>query len=141
MEGSITNNFSWKELTHSTTAEAKGIDNTPTVDAKAYLVELCVLILQPIRDKYGKGITVNSGYRCKALNKAVGGSSTSQHVKGQAADITVGQKQNKVLFDMIVKMIKDNKITVGQLIDEKNYSWLHISLPTDKHKNEILHLK
>lgn len=141
MEGSITNNFSWKELTHSTTAEAKGIDNTPTVDTKAYLVELCVLILQPIRDKYGKSITVNSGYRCKALNKAVGGASTSQHVKGQAADITVGQKQNKVLFDMIVKMIKDKKITVGQLIDEKNYSWLHISLPTDKHKNEILHLK
>lgn len=136
----ITNNFTLEELTRSTTADSKGIDNTPPVDAKAYLVELCVMILQPIRDAYKQPITVTSGYRSKALNNAVGGSKSSQHLRGQAADITVGQRGNKTLFELIKQMIKDKKITVGQLIDEKNYSWIHVSLPTEKHKNEILHL-
>lgn len=132
----ITNNFTWEELTRTST----GLPNTPNMDAKAYLLELCLLILQPIRDKYGKPITVTSGYRSEMVNKAVGGAKTSQHLKGQAADITVGQKANKALFELIVQMIKDKQIKVGQLIDENNYKWIHISLPDQKHNNQILHL-
>lgn len=138
----ITQNFTFEELIRSTTAENKGIDNTPPIDAKAYLYELVILILQPIRDLYGHPITITSGYRSYALNKAVGGAKTSQHLKGQAADITVGSKEkNKILFELISDMVKEKKIIVGQLIDEKDYSWIHISLPTLKHNNQIIHIK
>lgn len=133
----ITENFSWEELTRTST----GLNNTPPMDAKAYLLELCLLVLQPIRNEYGKPIIVTSGYRSEAVNKAVGGVKNSQHLKGQAADIkTDCRANNKTLFELIVKMIEDKKIKVGQLIDEKNYSWIHISLPTDKHLNEIFSL-
>lgn len=134
----ITNNFTWEELLRTST----GLDNTPTKEAKAYLEELCELILQPIRDEYGKPLIVTSGYRSDKVNKAVGGAKTSQHLRGQAADIKTDSKaNNKVLFELIINMIEDKKITVGQLIDEKNYSWIHVSLPTLKKNNQILHLK
>lgn len=135
----LTENFTLEELTRTSVRQ---YSNEPPMDAKAYLLELCLLILQPIRNKWGKPITVTSGYRSEAVNKAVGGVKTSQHVQGQAADIkTDCRANNKALFELIVKMVKDNKIKVGQLIDEKDYSWIHVSLPNYKHKNEILHLK
>lgn len=133
----ITENFSLYELCKSDTASIKGIKNEPSEKEKANLIKLCKDILQPIRDKYGKPITITSGFRCIALNRAVGGSPTSQHVEGQAADIIC--ENNKELFELIVKMIKNGEIKVGQLINEKNYSWIHISLPYKK-INEILNL-
>ena len=136
----LTKNFTLDELTKSSTADRLNIDNTPNQEEFNNLKRLCTDVLQPIRDKYGKSISVNSGYRSKALNKAVGGASTSQHVKGEAADITTSStKENKVLFDLIVSMIKNNEIKVGQIIDESNYKWLHISLPYSK-INQVLHL-
>ena len=75
------------------------------------------------------------------LNKAVGGSKTSQHLLGQAADIKASQNENKALFQLIEKMVKDGEIQVGQLIDEYGYKWIHVSLPrTNKPNNQILHL-
>lgn len=94
-------------------------------------------ILQPIRDKYGKPVTVTSGYRNPSINRLVGGSANSQHCKGEAADIKC--EDNKELWDLIISMIDNKEITVGQLIDEKNLNWIHISLPYRK-VNEILHL-
>lgn len=136
----ITKNFSLTELTRSETASKLKIDNTPTPDAKAYLIELAMFILQPLRDAYGKPIKISSGYRCMKLNDAVKGTKTSQHLVGQAADINIGVEGNRELFNLAKKMISEGKISVGQLIDEKKYSWIHISLPTAKHFNEILHL-
>ena len=100
-------------------------------------------MLQPIRDAWKGVIVVNSGYRCEALNKAVGGSKTSQHLKGEAADIKVGGKErNRKLFNFIYKLISQGKIKVGQLIDEYGYSWVHVSLPREgKTNNQILHIK
>lgn len=137
----ITNNFTLEEFTRSTTAIANNINNTPNADEKENIIRLATDILQPIRDKYGKAITVNSGYRSPVLNRYVKGSSTSQHLKGEAADIT--SSDNKKLWDIIVDMINNNEITVGQLIWEKGTkkypSWIHISLPYKK-TNEILYL-
>lgn len=95
-------------------------------------------ILQPIRDKYGKPITVTSGFRSPSVNRLVGGSANSQHCKGEAADIKC--ENNKELWDLIVDMINNEEIVVGQLIDEKNLSWIHISLPNEKRRNQILKL-
>lgn len=137
----ITDNFTLEEFTRSTTATANNIDNTPTAYERENIIRLVKDILQPIRNKYGKAITVTSGYRSPVLNRYVKGSSTSQHLKGEAADIT--STDNKKLWDIIVDMINNNEITVGQLIWEKGTkkcpSWIHISLPYHK-TNEILYL-
>lgn len=137
----LSQNFSLKELTHSSTANYHKVDNTPGRLELENLKKLCNEVLQPIRNKWGDSIFVNSGYRNPILNRLVGGSTTSQHILGQAVDITVGSKSsNKKLFDLIVGMIERKEITVGQLISEKDYSWIHISLPYKK-VNQILHLK
>ena len=137
----LSKNFTLSELIYSNSADSFNIENTPGRIELENLKKLCHEVLQPIRDKFGKSIFINSGYRNPKVNRLVGGSSSSQHIKGEAADITVGSKEgNRKLFDMIVQMIDNKEITVEQLLDEKNYSWIHISLPYRK-VNQILHLK
>lgn len=139
----FTKNFSYDELIASATAKRLGIDNTPTPEEKDNLRRLAIEVLQPIREAWRGPIVVSSGYRSSALNKAVGGVKTSQHLTGEAADIKVGGKdKNKKLFNVIYKLISTGKIKVGQLIDEYNYQWCHVSLSRkDKPNNEILHIK
>lgn len=128
--------FTKSELTRSDTARIRGIDNTPTPEASAALDDLMWNVLDPIRRMWGKPIIVNSGYRCPKLNAAIGGSATSQHMKGEAADITAGDPtKNKELFDMIAQ----SAIPFDQLIDEKNYRWIHVSYRPNGRRN-ILHL-
>lgn len=137
-------NFTVNELCKSATALRKGINNTPSKSVEANLNKLINNVLQPIRDVYGKPIIVDSGYRCPRLNDLVKGSKTSQHLIGEAADIRSTSdsiKDNKELFDVIKTLIKEKKIEVGQLINEYNYNWVHVSLPNKKHKNEILAIK
>ena len=136
-------NFSYDELIASATAKRLGLDNTPNDEEKEKLRRLAIEILQPIRDAWRAPIVVNSGYRSEAVNKAVGGVKTSQHRLGEAADIKVGGKdRNKKLFNLIYKLISQGKIKVGQLIDEYNYQWIHVSLPrVNKENNQILHIK
>lgn len=126
-----------KELTKSSTSDKLGIDNTPTPEASVALSNLVTHVLDPLREMYGKAITVNSGYRCSKLNAAVGGAKTSQHMRGEAADITAGSKtENKKLFELI----RDN-LPFDQLIDESNYSWVHVSyVSTSKNRKQILSL-
>lgn len=129
--------FTIKELCRSTTAKNLDIDNTPTPKAVENMTRLINVVLDPLREAYGKPITVNSGYRSPALNKVTkGASKTSQHMTGEAVDITVKSKEgNKWLFDYI----KDN-LPYDQLIDEYNYSWVHVSLDADMcNRREIIH--
>lgn len=139
----FTKNFSYDELIASSTAKRLGLDNTPTPEEKERLRQLAEDILQPIRDAWRAPIVVTSGFRSEAVNKAVGGVKTSQHRLGEAADIKVGGKErNRKLFNFIYKMISKGDIKVGQLIDEYNYQWIHISLPRkNKENNQILHIK
>ncbi len=134
--------FTIEELCASDTAERKKIDNTPNADARLRMQRLIEQLLDPIRAAWGGPITVNSGYRSPALNKAVDGVSNSQHMKGEAADITVGsQEANKQLFDLIVELRQNGRISFDQLIDESNYSWLHISFKATGNRNQVLHKK
>ena len=139
----FTKNFSYDELIASATAKRLGLDNTPTQEEKERLRQLAEDILQPIRDAWRAPIVVTSGFRSEEVNKAVGGVKTSQHRLGEAADIKVGGKdRNKKLFNLIYKLISQGKIKVGQLIDEYNYQWIHVSLPRkNKENNQILHIK
>lgn len=120
--------FTIKELSKSSTAIAKGIDNTPTPEATRNLTSLVDNVLDPLREAWGKPLYINSGYRSPALNKAVGGVATSQHVTGQAVDITASPKSdNSKLF----KLIESLNLPYDQLIWEKGNDqypdWIHIS--------------
>jgi len=118
--------FTFQELTKSATAKRKGIDNSPSMQVRANLAALVENVLDPLREAYGKPIVVTSGYRCEKLNRAVGGAASSQHVKGQAADIRSVQdtpEENKKLFDLIVKL----GLPFDQIINEYNYDWVHVS--------------
>ena len=139
----ISKNFTYDEMVYSATAERLKLDNTPNEKELAELVKLVNTILQPIRDKWGRAIVVTSGFRSEAVNKAVGGVKNSQHRLGQAADLKIGSRsQNKALFNFILNMVKNGEIKVGQLIDEYNYSWVHVSLPREgKTNNQVLHIK
>lgn len=118
------NYFTLEELLYSETALKKRIRNKTNKGIEDNLVRLVETILDPLRKAYGKPITVTSGYRCKELNKAVGGVATSQHLTGCAADITVSSKSgNRELARLIVKL----GLPFSQLIDEKDYQWVHVS--------------
>ena len=135
--------FTLRELTKSPTADRLKIDNTPDEKTKKNLIELVDTVLDPLRESYGHPIIVTSGYRCPKLNSAVGGVKNSQHVLGQAADIrsvSDSVKDNKAIFDLAVKLMKEGKIKTGQIIDEYGYNWIHISTPGG-HVNQILHIK
>lgn len=128
--------FSIKEMTKSNTATAKGIDNTPDQTITNNLIKLIEAVLDPLREWYGKPITVNSGYRCEALNKAIGGAKSSQHMLGEAADITAGSKEeNEELFNYI----KDN-LEFDQLINESDFSWVHVSYREGRLRKQVLEL-
>ena len=134
----LTENFTMEEICLSSIARNYGIDNIPDDIQSERLKRLCEEILQPIRNRYGKVIKITSGFRSEKLNNAVSGSKTSQHLKGEAADIICNN--NSELWNLILNMIHDGEIKVGQLIDEKNLQWIHISLPNSRHINQILHL-
>lgn len=116
--------FTIKELTRSTTAELRGIDNTPSQQVINKLTALVENVLDPLREAWGAPIHVNSGYRCAALNKAVGGVPTSQHILGEAADITVGTRaKNQRLYALLRQL----DLPVDQAINEHDFSWIHVS--------------
>lgn len=129
--------FTIAELCKSETADRLGINNRCKVEHVKNLTALVDNVLDPLRTWYGKPIRVNSGFRCLALNKAVGGSNTSQHVAGQAADIDTGDRQqNKLLFDHIQK-----NLPFDQLIWEHDGDWIHVSYKADgENRGQILAL-
>lgn len=129
--------FSFQEFERSDTAYRYGIDNTMPEEAKKNVAVLVDKVLDPLREAWGKPITVTSGYRCPALNKIVGGSATSHHCKGMASDITTGNRvENRKLF----QLIQDLGLPFTQLIDEKNFSWVHVSLDPASVKRQVLRL-
>ena len=122
----LTKNFSLEEMYRSETARRCGIDNKPqTEEVVENLRALCLEVLQPLRDHLGKPVAVSSGYRCKDLNKKVGGVENSQHLKGEAADIKVRDREE--LID-VMRYIMD-ETDFDQLIREKSGSteWVHVS--------------
>ena len=138
--------FTIEELCASDTARRRGIDNTPDAAKRQKLQTLIEQLLDPIRAAWGAPIVVNSGYRSPKLNAAVGGVSTSQHLRGVAADISVGTPaENKRLFDRIVSLRDEGRIAFDQLIWEKGSSagpeWIHISYRPGANRNQTLHLK
>lgn len=130
----ISKHITIDEATLSPTALRLGIDNTPNEDVLINMKLVAERCFEPIRNWYGKPIKVNSFYRNEALNRAVKGSLTSQHVQGKAIDITTGTKAgNKLIYDWA----KEN-IIFDQLINEYDYAWVHISYNKNNNRNQTL---
>lgn len=133
----LTTNFSYEEFVNSKLAEKMGIRNVPATHKWNQNIAELAKLLQKIRDKYGKPIIISSGFRSVELNDLVGGTRTSDHLHGNAADIY--SENTEELFNLIVKMINNKEIRVSQLINEYNYKWIHIAreYPETKHHNQI----
>ena len=131
----LSENFTLEEFIRSSTAESMGIDNVPK-DEKVIenLRNLCLEILQPLRDYVGAPVHINSGYRCKELNVAVGGVKNSQHCRGEACDIRIASpKQGREW----AAWIEDN-CRFDQMLLERNKNgavWLHVSCKRDAEAN------
>ena len=120
--------FTLSELTHSLTADACGIDNTPTAEAVPLMVELITKVLDPLRERWGVPIYVNSGYRCPALNRKVGGSSTSYHLRGMAADITSRCVfHNVALYTEIRIMHRAGLLPLTECYLERQGFYIHVA--------------
>ena len=143
----LTPHFSLEEFVRSATAQAKGIDNSLNPTAKAdqavirNLKTLSENILEPLRDHACQPIVISSGYRCPALNNAVGGSKTSQHLTGEACDIHI---PSIIQGKQWMEWIMDNT-TFDQLIWERNSAgvhWIHVSCKSvpDKNRHQVLRL-
>ena len=132
----LSKNFSLKELTHSPTAHRLGINNKPTQADILRLEILCRNVLQPLRDALGFPIRVNSGYRSPELNRAIGGSPTSDHMMGRAADIEAWQGDHDNL--LIMKFLRDSPVEFKQLIWEFGGAWIHVSYQQGHNRGEVL---
>ena len=115
--------FTVEELSRSNVAQMKGIANVPSPQHVANMNRLVEITLDQARELYGKPITVNSGYRSKELDVAVGGALRSYHLEGRAADITTGTVAgNRRLFEIL------SELPHVELIWEKGGSWIHVAL-------------
>lgn len=122
--------FTFKELIASDVAAKKKIDNTPSWTVVSHLEELTEKILEPLRAAWGSSIIVNSGYRCDALNRAVGGVSTSAHRLGYAADLFPGNGKIDEFGKFVKEWLIKNKIKFDQAISERDGTkkWIHIAI-------------
>ena len=135
----LSKNFTLSELTKSQSATRLGLDNTPSMTVIDNLQALVDNVLQPLRDALGKPISISSGYRSPEVNKAIGGSATSDHTRGQAADIEVAGMSNKDLAEHI----RDN-LKFTQLIlefpsrNDPSAGWVHVSYNSKDLKCQVL---
>ncbi|NDV57676.1 D-Ala-D-Ala carboxypeptidase family metallohydrolase [Bacteroides sp. 519] len=127
--------FTLPELCRSATARKYKINNECSLDHIQKLTSLVTNVLDPLREAWGKPIYVNSGYRSAALNRKLKGAPNSQHLTGEAADITTGSiAGNKQLFELVQAL----NLPFDQLIDEKGFRWVHVSHREKRNRGQVL---
>ena len=139
----ISKNISYKEAVHSDTAKRKGLDNTPNNEQIASMITIAEMIFQPLREWAAGPIKINSFFRSPDLNRAIGGSSKSQHCKGQAIDLddVFGYKTNAEMFGYIRENLDFDQLIweFGTEYPRGNPAWIHVSyVSKDKNRNRCL---
>lgn len=138
--------FTIDELCHSDTAIELGIENKPNDEIKSHLIQLVEGLLDPLRNVWGSGIKVTSGYRCARLNRALKGSSpTSAHLVGFAADLIPVNGDITEFKKFVPRWLRENNIAFDQCLLETNgkgAQWLHLGLYNlaMKQRKQILNL-
>lgn len=136
----LSNHLTLAEMIRSDSAKRLGISNQPTSEHLDNMKELAINVFEPIREHFGVPIYISSGYRSEALNKAVKGSKTSQHCKGQAMDIDMdgsGLISNKDVFKYIRENLRFSQL-IAEFPNDGNISWVHVGYDINNLKNEIL---
>lgn len=134
----LSKHLSLAEVTRSETAKRKGVSNMPTPEHLENFKLLAEKIFEPIREHFKVPIHLSSGYRSKELNKAIGGSLSSEHCEGRAIDIDMDGSASGVTNKQVFDFIKEN-LDFNQLINEFDYSWVHVSYnPNGKQRKQVL---
>ena len=136
----ISKHISDREGVYSTTATRRGLDNTPNVGQLLNMKLLAEKVFEPLRDWVGGPIRINSFFRGEELNKAIGGSSKSQHCKGQAIDIddTFGRMTNAEMYHWIKEYLEFDQM-IWEFGDDDNPDWVHVSyVSEDENRNRCL---
>ena len=135
----LTPNFTLSEMTKSDTALRLDMDNTPNAVQVENLKTLCEKVLQPVRNHFGKGVKVNSGFRHPQVNAAVGGSKTSDHCKGMAADIEIPGVANGDLAQWIVDNLEFRQVILEFYTPGvPDSGWVHVSFNPEDNKKQVL---
>ena len=135
----LTNNFTLSELTKSETALRHDMDNTPGEKEIENLKRLAEKVLQPVREHYQRGVKCNSGYRAPAVNQKVGGSPTSDHCKGQAADIEIPGVPNADLAQWITENLDFTQVILEFYTQGvPDSGWVHVSYDPQNLKKQAL---
>tara|TARA_R110002072_G_scaffold7496_4_gene40242 strand:+ start:11 stop:466 length:456 start_codon:yes stop_codon:yes gene_type:complete len=132
----LSKNFVLSEITRSNTAKRLGIDNGPNKNHLRSIQRLITNLIQPMRDALGP-IRISSGYRNPNVNRAIGGSTKSQHCKGEALDLQFwddGKISNKKLYDWVLS----SNVEFDQMINEFDFAWIHISLKAKDNRKQVL---
>jgi len=136
----ISDHITYAEAIHSNTAKRKSIDNTPNKAQVEAMKLLAEKIFEPLRKWVGGPIKVNSFFRSEALNEAIGGTSSSQHCKGQAIDIddVYGRKTNADMYHWI-QMNLDYDQMIWEFGTDMQPNWIHVSyVSEEKNRNKCL---
>jgi zinc D-Ala-D-Ala carboxypeptidase len=139
----LSENLTVKEVTKSATAIKHGISNEPSIEHLENLKAIAENIFQPARAHFGVPIAVTSGYRSQELNKIIGGSSRSQHSKGEALDLDAdvyGGITNKQLFDYLIDHTDFDQL-IWEFGDDQNPDWVHVSYKKEGNRGEVLRAK
>ena len=132
----LSDNFVLSEITRSNTAKRLGIDNGPNKEHLQNIQRIITNLIQPMRDAIGP-IRISSGYRNPNVNRAIGGSTKSQHCKGEALDLQFwndGQISNKEIYDWVLR----SDVEFDQMINEFDFAWIHISLTKEGNRKQVL---
>lgn len=125
----LSKHFKLSEFIKSSTASAKGIDNTPSLEVVSNLQYLCINVLEPLREYFNCPIVIGSGYRCPALNKAVGGVSNSQHMTGEAADIHLPDEvTGKKWFTWMMNNLRFHQLIWEKSTPTSTHHWIHVAI-------------
>lgn len=136
----ISEHVSYREAIKSNTATRRGIDNTPSDYEITNMVGVAENIFEPLRKWVGGPIKITSMYRCEELNRAIGGSSRSQHCEGRAMDLddTFGYKTNKEMFEYIRENLNFDQL-IWEFGDDNNPDWIHVSyISDDENRNRVM---
>ena len=132
----LSKNFLLSEITRSNAAKRLGIDNKPNDEHLQNLQRIVNILIQPIRDALGP-IRISSGYRNPSLNRAIGGSTKSQHCKGEALDVQFW-KNGEMCNEEVYRYILDSNMEYDQMINEFDFTWIHISLKSKDNRKQVL---
>tara|TARA_R100000315_G_C5194884_1_gene113994 strand:+ start:153 stop:614 length:462 start_codon:yes stop_codon:yes gene_type:complete len=136
----LTPHFTLDEMVKSQTALRLGLDNTPDPDEMESLLALCENVLEPVRVHWDKPVVVNSGFRSLPVNRAIGSRDSSQHAKGEAADIEIPGIDNLVLYYWIAEELDFDQLILEFYNGEPSSGWVHVSYVGLENRNETLRI-